>query len=168
MPPERATAFAPGRVNLIGEHTDYNDGLALPFAITEGVTVTAVATPERRIEAVAADLREEDSFELDDPAPASGGWQSFVRGVVAELGRAGVPLVGARLEIGGTVPQGAGLSSSAALEVALCLALVALTGAEPPDGRALARICSRAENEWVGLSRLPKTAKGCFRAPAGL
>jgi galactokinase len=143
-------AFAPGRLNLIGEHTDYNDGLALPLAITDGVTVRATATGEPRIEAHALDLGEEDGFDLAEPAPASSGWRAFVRGVVAELGKAGLPLAGARLEISGTVPRGAGLSSSAALEVALCLALIALTGAEPPEGRRLAQICSRAENEWVG------------------
>jgi galactokinase len=147
---ERAAAFAPGRLNLIGEHTDYNEGLALPFAISDGVTVRAEAVRERRIEAVALDLRENDAFDMDDPPRGAGGWRAFVRGVVAALGGAGVPLTGARLEIHGTVPQGAGLSSSAALEVALCLALVALSGAERPDGRTLARICSRAENEWVG------------------
>jgi galactokinase len=150
VPNERALAFAPGRLNLIGEHTDYNEGLALPFAISDGVTVRAESVRERRIEAAALDLCESDAFGLDNPPRAAGGWRAFVRGVVAELSGAGVPLTGARLEIHGTVPPGAGLSSSAALEVALCLALVDLSGAEPPDGRTLARICSRAENEWVG------------------
>jgi galactokinase len=148
--PRSATAFAPGRVNLIGEHTDYNGGLALPFAITDGVAVKAVATGEPRIVAVALDLGEVDTFDLARPSPDVSGWRAFVRGVVAELVRAGLPLVGARIELAGTVDRGAGLSSSAALEVALALALVALTDAEPPDHRALARLCSRAENEWVG------------------
>jgi galactokinase len=147
---ERVAAFAPGRVNLIGEHTDYNDGLALPLAITEGVTVRAAAIGEPRVQAFALDLGEDDAFDLAGPSPIAGGWRAYVRGVVAELAVAGLPLVGARLEIEGTVPQGAGLSSSAALEVALCLALLALSGAEPPDGLTLARVCSRAENEWVG------------------
>ena len=149
MPRERATAFAPGRVNLIGEHTDYNDGLALPFAITEGVTVSAVAFDRGRIEAVAADLGEEDAFDLGCPDRASG-WRAFVRGTAAELQGAGFALRGARLEIAGTVARGAGLSSSAALEVALCLALLALVDADPPERAALARICSRVESEWVG------------------
>ena len=149
MAPERAAAFAPGRVNLIGEHTDYNRGLALPFAITEGVTVRASALGARRVEAVARDLDADDSFVLDSQERAPG-WRAFVRGVVAELAGAGVELRGARLEIAGTVPRGAGLSSSAALEVALSLALIALAGAELPDRRELARICSRVENEWVG------------------
>jgi galactokinase len=145
----RAVAFAPGRVNLIGEHTDYNDGLALPFAIAAGVTVRAGATGEDRIEAHALDLGERDAFELAHPPPSSG-WRTFVRGAVAELRHAGVPLVGARLEIAGDVPRGAGLSSSAALEVALCLALIGVSGTPEPDRLALARICSSVENVWVG------------------
>ena len=146
---ERATAFAPGRVNLIGEFTDYNDGLALPFAITEGVTVRAAAIPAPRVEAAAVDLDEDDSFVLGEPSSASG-WRAFVRGAAGELQSAGFALGGARLEIGGSVPRGAGLSSSAALEVALCLALIALTERDPPDRRDLARLCSRVENDWVG------------------
>ena len=124
-------AFGPGRVNLIGEHTDYNQGLALPFAISDGVTVRAVATGGPQIEARALDLGEEDSFDLAAPPRVSGDWRAFVRGVASELIAAGLPLVGARLEIGGTVPRGAGLSSSAALEVALSLALIAKGSASP-------------------------------------
>jgi galactokinase len=145
----RAVAFAPGRVNLIGEHTDYNDGLALPFAIAAGVTVRAVAARAGLIEAHALDLDARDTFELDRPV-AKPGWRAFVRGAVAELRGAGVPLVGARLEITGDVPRGAGLSSSAALEVALALALIGVSGVRAPERRELARICSRVENEWVG------------------
>ena len=146
----RAAAFAPGRVNLIGEHTDYNDGLALPFAIDRGVTVTAEPIGGERIEAHAADLGEHDAFSLDDDAPAVG-WRAFVRGTVAELRAAGVPVPGARLAFSGDVPRGSGLSSSAALEAALCLALLAVAGAdEPADRRELARLCSRVENDWVG------------------
>jgi galactokinase len=142
-------AFAPGRVNLIGEHTDYNDGLALPFAIAAGVTVRAVATGGDRIEARALDLGRSDAFELERPSPAQG-WRAFVRGAVAELRRKGVPLVGAALEVTGDVPRGAGLSSSAALEVSLCLALIGVSGAAVPDRVTLARLCSRVENDWVG------------------
>ncbi len=77
--PSHAIAFAPGRANLIGEHTDYNQGLALPFAISEGVTVRARGRAERRIDADAIDLGERDSFELDRVEPADG-WRAFVRG----------------------------------------------------------------------------------------
>jgi galactokinase len=146
---ESVDAFAPGRVNLIGEHTDYNQGLALPFAIAEGVTVRAKATGEERVLARVLDSGEQDEFSLTEPTSATG-WRAYVRGVVAELRRAGHPLVGADLEIGGDLPQGAGLSSSAALEVALCLALLALTGETDTDRVALARLCSRVESEWVG------------------
>ena len=109
----------------------------------------ASATADGRIETRAIDLGRRDAFELDHPSRASG-WRAFVRGAVAELRRAGVPLVAAKLEITGDVPRGAGLSSSAALEVALCLALVGVSGAPAPDRLTLARICSRVENDWVG------------------
>jgi galactokinase len=154
VPPSRPScsgAFAPGRVNLIGEHTDYNRGLALPFAIAEGVTVHAKALPGDRIQAHARDLAESDEFALGDRSPAVG-WRAFVRGTVAELSQAGLEPVGGRIEIGGDLPRGAGLSSSAALEVSLCLALLALAGhAEGAlDRIATARLCARVENRWVG------------------
>jgi galactokinase len=150
---DHVIAFAPGRVNLIGEHTDYNEGHALPFAIDQGVTVEATALAERRIEAVALDLEAdtEDSFELAHPQPAAG-WSGFVHGAAGELQRAGVPVRGARLRIRGTVPSGAGLSSSAALAVALTLALIGLTDAPELDRTELAKLCSRIENDWVGAS----------------
>jgi galactokinase len=143
------TAFAPGRVNLIGEHTDYNRGLALPFAVREGVTVRAQRLGGDRVEAIARDLNGRDTFSLSEPAPTKG-WRAFVRGAVSELQRAGIPLTGARLEITGTVPRGSGLSSSAALEVALTLALCAVAGQDAPARIELAQLCSRIENDWVG------------------
>ena len=142
-------AFAPGRVNLIGEHTDYNLGVALPFAIERGVTVTAQATGARSIQARALDLDQSDEFDLARPSRA-GGWRAFVRGLVAELQLSGVELVGAKLQITGDVPRGAGLSSSAALEVALSLALLSISGAPEPERTELAKLCSRVENDWVG------------------
>src|SRR4051812_24400462 len=142
-------AFAPGRVNLVGEHTDYNDGLCLPCAVDAGVTVRIVAADDAVIRARALDLAEDDAFALDDP-PAADGWRAFVRGTVAELLRAGHELRGGELTIAGDVPRGSGLSSSAALEVALALALLAHSGRPEPDRRELARLCSRVENDWVG------------------
>jgi galactokinase len=147
--PDTVTAFGPGRVNLIGEHTDYNEGLALPFAIREGVTVTARPSGDGRVTVVAHDLSAHDAFDVHAP-PRVSGWRAFARGLAAELEAAGASLVGARLEIRGTVPSGSGLSSSAALEVALALAMLAVSDAPVPDRLALAQICSRAENEWVG------------------
>ena len=149
MASDRVKAFAPGRVNLIGEHTDYNEGLALPFAIAQGVTVGARAASNGRITAVAEDLGATDSFAIKHPR-RRGGWRAFVRGAVAELREAGVPLRSAELEISGDIPRGAGLSSSAALEVAVCLALTAIAGRPPGDRLELARLCSRVENDWVG------------------
>ena len=138
----RVTAFAPGRVNLIGEHTDYNGGLALPFAIGRGVTVRATTLPGDWCMVRAADLRQSDDFSVRDPGHTSG-WRAFVRGTVAELR----PSRAVRIEIKGDVPRGGGLSSSAALGCALALAL---SGEDDPDRRALARLASRVENDWVG------------------
>jgi galactokinase len=131
-------------VNLIGEHTDYNDGLALPFAIDRGVTVTAEPLDGDRIEARA--LGETDDFVLADPERTEG-WRAFVRGAVAELTAAGHELRPCRLTIESDLTPGVGLSSSAALETALCLALL---GEEPADRVELAKLCSRVENDWVG------------------
>ena len=142
-------AFGPGRVNLIGEHTDCNDGLCLPFAIAAGVTVEVEPASDDVVEALAADLGETDAFTVADVTRADG-WSAFVRGMVAELRAAGIRVRGGRLTIRGDVPQGGGLSSSAALEVALALALLAHSGHDEPDRRELARLCSRVENEWVG------------------
>jgi galactokinase len=149
--PTRVTAFGPGRVNLIGEHTDYNHGLALPFAISDGVTVTADAIDEPRIEAVARDLDgSSDGFDLGVRPGRRRGWRTFLRGVAGELQATGVALRGARLEIQGSVARGSGLSSSAALEVALVLALLAVADASEPPRIDLAKLCSKVENDWVG------------------
>jgi len=144
-----AAAFGPGRVNLIGEHTDYNDGLCLPFAIDLGVTVRARAATDGLTRVHAVDIGSHDVFTTDAPVPVEG-WRSFARGVVAELTAAGYPIRPARLSIIGTLPRGAGMSSSAALEVALALALLAHSGHDEPDRAVLARLLSRVENVWVG------------------
>jgi galactokinase len=144
--PDRVVAFGPGRVNLIGEHTDYNDGLAMPFAIERGVTVTATAAESWTVDAL--DFNQRDRFERPKRAK---GWKAFHRGMISELGNAGYDLRPAHLEITGNLPRGSGLSSSAALEAALGLALLALAGEAPPgDLRDLAKLCSRVENDWVG------------------
>ena len=123
MPAEPRRAFAPGRVNLVGEHTDYNGGLCLPLAIEQGITVSAAPAQEPAVR-----------------APAEG-WQPYVDGVRAEL-----QPEPAELEIGGDLPAGAGLGSSAALCIAVALAL----GADPGDPLAVARLCSRVEADWAG------------------
>jgi galactokinase len=133
MNPHPTRAYGPGRVNLIGEHTDYNDGLCLPFAIERGVTVTAELQDGGEI---AAPVLEDDD--------------RFLRGAVAELGRAGVELPGCRLAVASDLPQGAGLGSSAAFCVALTLGLYCVAGVDPPRPVRLARLCSRIETEWAG------------------
>jgi galactokinase len=143
-------ARGPGRVNLIGEHTDYNDGLCLPFAVELGVTVTAEPGDPGMVEAVALDVGgEEDRFALADPPPTEG-WRAFVRGAVAELQAASLNLEPARLRIESDLAQGAGLSSSAALETALCIAFLGLAETPEPERRELARLCSRIEHKWAG------------------
>jgi galactokinase len=167
--PTHVTAFAPGRVNLIGEHTDYNDGLALPFAVNDGVSVNATPSAGSSIEVWAVDLDARDKFRLERPRRVKG-WRAFVRGAAAELQRAGVALRGAALQITGTVPRGAGLSSSAALEVATVLALIAVSGAKELDRIELAKLCSRVENEWVGAQTglLDQLASLCGEAEHAL
>jgi galactokinase len=167
---EQIAAFAPGRVNLVGEFTDYNDGLALPFAIDAGVIVRAAALQESRIDAFAKDFDEHDSYRLGQEAPSPAGWRAFVRGVTAELTAAGLPVIGATLEVEGTVPRGSGLSSSAALEVALSLALLAIADADPVAPLLLAEICSRVEHNWVGAETglLDQLASLCGQADAAV
>jgi len=148
-PASSAVAFAPGRVNLIGEHTDYNEGLSLPFAIAEGVTVRARRQAGGRTTVYSRWLNERDSFDTQAPTRCEG-WRSLARGVAAELREAGYGVVSAEIEIDSDLPAGAGLSSSAALEVSLALAFLALAGTPAPDHFALARLCSRVEHQWLG------------------
>src|SRR5680860_749561 len=110
---------APGRVNLIGEHTDYNDGFVLPMAIDREVVVAAAARGDRRVRAYSLDLDATVEFDLARPGPnRRGSWLDYLEGVAQALEATGVRLAGADLAIASDVPVGAGLSSSAALEVA--------------------------------------------------
>jgi galactokinase len=143
---------APGRVNLIGEHTDYNDGFVLPCAIDYETRVAASPREDARVRVVAADCHQaSDEFRVDAPIAARPGmpWANYVRGVVAMLQQHGVALRGAELAIAGNVPQGAGLSSSAALEVAVLQALNTLHDLKL-DATQIARLAQRSENEFVG------------------
>jgi galactokinase len=171
VPPDRARAFAPGRVNLIGEHTDYNGGLALPFAISRGIVVDGVACDDLVVRAHALDLDERYAFAACQRIRAPG-WRNFVIGMVAELSALDVSVGGAELEIGGDLPSGVGLSSSAALEVALCLALLALSRVDANEigWLELARTCARVENEWVGAQTglLDQIASLCGEPDAAL
>lgn len=149
-PPE-AVARAPGRVNIIGEHVDYNDGLVLPAAIDRDVAVAVTPRRDRRVHVLAADLGEDAWFHLDNPSERRPAWVSYIKGICALLERVGIRLPGADLAIAGDIPHGAGLSSSAALEVAtaralLCAVRRTLTDLEIVD------LCLRAEAEWAGVN----------------
>ena len=144
---------APGRVNLIGEHTDYNDGLVLPCAIDYRTVIVARPRADRLLRVAAADYDGAiDEYSLDAPierleAPM---WANYVRGVVQELVRRGLPMQGMDLAISGDVPQGAGLSSSASLSVAVCRLFATLPGFEGLGPIEMALVAQRAENDFVG------------------
>ncbi len=140
---------APGRVNLIGEHTDYNDGLVLPCAIDFGTVVGARRREDGRVRVVAADFDDGiDEFAAAAPIAHAQGWAEYVRGAVQVLGSSG----GADLAIAGDVPQGAGLSSSASLLVALIETFRRLDGIEGMSATDVAVMARRAENEFVGVN----------------
>jgi len=139
---------APGRINLIGEHTDYNNGFVMPAAIHFYCYAAIATTRDRTIEAHSANFKERRSFHLDHPQ-AKGDWSDYVQGVALMLEESGIRLPGARILISSDVPIGAGLSSSAALEVAAGFALLD-TQPKAWDRQRLALACQRAENEFVG------------------
>jgi galactokinase len=140
---------APGRVNLIGEHTDYNEGFVFPMAIGFTTRVAAAPRAGRRIQAFSENLQTAHTCDLDDPGPPRGCWGDYLTGVAVLLQRTGVGLCGADLLIESDVPVGAGLSSSAALEVSVALALAGVAGVEV-DRLRLARLCQQAEHEFAG------------------
>lgn len=142
---------APGRVNLIGEHTDYNDGFVLPVALDRDTLIAASVRTDRKVHLHAMDLGESVVFDLDNmDAARPEGWGRYPYGVAAVLMREGIALRGVDGVLQGTVPIGAGLSSSASLEVAVATMLLALSEAEIA-GPVLARLCQLAENEYAGV-----------------
>ncbi|NGO71498.1 galactokinase [Streptomyces boncukensis] len=142
---------APGRVNLIGEHTDYNDGFVLPLALPHTCHVAAARRDDGVLRFHSADVPGGAyQLELDALTPGpEGGWAAYPAGVAWALREAGLPVGGADIHVAGTVPTGAGLSSSAALEVGTALALGDLYDLGLSRER-LARLCQRAENDFVG------------------
>ncbi|HST04970.1 MAG TPA: galactokinase [Chloroflexia bacterium] len=151
-------ARAPGRVNLIGEHTDYNGGFVLPAAIDRTVLIAVKSVPgSRQVEMVSGNYGNRASFDLDDIQPTHDkhlAWSNYVRAVAWALTTGGLvdakAVKGAQMAIEGNVPTGSGLSSSAAVEVASALAFTRLAGAEIA-GENLALACQRAENEFIGV-----------------
>ncbi len=142
---------APGRINLLGEHTDYNDGFVLPAAIDRHVLVAAAPRDDPWLHVASLTVGEEVVLPAGDPeAPAAPPWARYIQGVAGQLVRAGVTLRGVTAVLGGDLPIGAGVSSSAALEVAVALTLLAAAGATL-DRREIALLAQRAEVEFVGV-----------------
>ena len=141
---------APGRVNVIGEHTDYNDGFVMPAALEFATCIAAAPRADRNIRVHSLTLDDTRDFDLDAPAPALHQWSDYVFGVALMLEQRGLRLQGADMVVSTDVPLGAGLSSSAALEVSAAHALLAASGfAFSP--LAAAKIGQKAENDYVGM-----------------
>ena len=141
---------APGRVNLIGEHTDYNDGFVMPAAVGFSTYAGIAPRPDRKLVLQSQEFPGCFEFDLDNlPQQRNQAWVDYVVGVATVLRRRGIRLEGANLLVNGDIPIGAGLSSSAALEVASTLALLRLTGTQMPLPE-VATLCREAENTYVG------------------
>lgn len=160
---------APGRVNLIGEYTDINQGLVLPAAIDREIRIACIPSGDRRVELTRLDNDDRGIFELDVPRERSGTWLDYVAGTAWALAEAGLPTGGLRGVIGSTLPENAGLSSSAAIELASAWALLG-EAAAGVDQLALARVCQRAENGYVGVQSglMDQFASSCGAAGAAL
>jgi galactokinase len=144
-------ARAPGRVNLIGEHTDYNDGFVMPMAIDRQILIAFQPRTDRRVKLYSLDLDQEIDFSLNDLQRGPSGPEAYLQGVAWALSEAGYPLAGFEGVMHGDIPIGAGLSSSAALEMVTTRVFAALTGFLW-KAEEMAQIAQRAENEWVGVN----------------
>ncbi len=143
---------APGRVNLIGEHTDYNEGFVLPTALDLALVALLAPREDNKAVVVSIDTGPDDEFALDSiPKLPDREWTNYVRGVVLGLQDKGGCIGGFTMVVGSTIPVGSGLSSSAALEVATGFGLGRLYGPELPKPE-LAKMCQRVENEFVGVN----------------
>jgi galactokinase len=148
---EPAIFVAPGRVNLIGEHTDYAEGFVMPVAINFATLAAISPRSDGKIVIWAENYSEEKTFDAAARPVATKHWSDYPMGVVSILAGEGHKIPGFSLSIWGDVPLGSGLSSSAALEVVTALAVLSLVGASYP-GPVLARLCQRVENEFVGAN----------------
>lgn len=146
-----AVVRSPGRVNLIGEHTDYNQGFVLPMAIDQAVWVAARPRSDRRLRVLSLDVEPPVEFALHRPEAARGTWAAYVAGVAWSLAQAGHRLTGWEGVVATDLPPDAGLSSSAALELAVARVFAALNDL-PWDPIAMAHVARRAENAWVGVA----------------
>jgi len=161
---------APGRVNLIGEHVDYHGGLVLPIAIEPAVYAVAGRSNAERVHVFSAQLGASCEFALTVREPVGAGrWENYVRGVVSHLSAEGCALVGANIHVDGDLPIGAGLSSSAAIEVATAMALLSVAGETMPMQR-VAQLCRSAEHTFarVPCGIMDQMACACARERAAL
>jgi galactokinase len=147
-------AIGPGRVNLIGEHTDYNDGFVLPVALKRDVRIVFRPRGDRLVRLLSVEYDEYFEFDLDKLTHnAHMLWTNYVQGIVWALTELGIPLTGIDGVISGNVPRGSGLSSSAALEIATASALLAAAGqSDSLTGPQVAKAAQRAENQFVGVN----------------
>ena len=160
---------APGRVNLIGEYTDVNAGWVLPAAIDREIRIAYIPTDDRRVELTRLDDGDHGSFLLDEPRARTGTWPDYVAATAWALSEAGLTLGGLRGVIASTLPENAGLSSSAAIELASAWALLGDAAADV-DRLTLARLCQRAENGYVGVQSglMDQFASSCGVAGSAL
>ncbi|MFZ5828907.1 MAG: galactokinase [Planctomycetota bacterium] len=149
--PPSVVVRAPGRVNLIGEHTDYNDGFVMPLAIDRAVWIALRPREDRRVEVYSAEFEQAGGFSLESFHRDGEGWLEYLKGTAWSLIDAGHSLRGFEGVVTGDVPRGAGLSSSAALEMATARALCAVSDC-PWDPAVMAKLAQRAENRWVGVN----------------
>ncbi|MGH2543799.1 MAG: galactokinase [Ardenticatenaceae bacterium] len=148
--PPRYVVRAPGRVNLIGEHTDYNDGFVLPMAINRAIWIALRPREDERVQVVSLDFDQETAFSLASFQHGEG-WGEYVKGVAWALQGAGYTVSGWEGVMAGDVPRGAGLSSSAALELAVARTFAAVSDL-PWEVKTMALLAQRAENRWVGVN----------------
>jgi galactokinase len=142
---------APGRVNLIGEHTDYNEGFVLPMAIERRTYVAGAANGSAKVRVKSLTLGQSFDFDLQRPGPKlRGSWLDYVEGTARALMDRGLPVVGCDLLVDSNVPTGAGVSASAALELSVGIALSMLSGTAEPDRVKLALAGQAAEHQYVG------------------
>ncbi|MGM0498730.1 MAG: galactokinase [Bacillota bacterium] len=148
---ESGAYAAPGRVNLIGEHTDYNDGFVMPMAIEKEITMLAQLRPDRKVKFYSLDYDQMVEYDLDNlEYDEENIWANYLLGVIDEIQKLGEKLQGFNLMFTGNIPQGSGLSSSAALEVVTALAITDLHKIKI-DGVEMALLAQRAENDFVGV-----------------
>ncbi len=143
---------SPGRINLIGEHTDYNNGFVFPGAVQQGMIAEIKPNGTRNVNAYSIDLKDKVTFSLDDPEGPSATWARYIFGVCREMMALGVPVEGFNTAFAGDVPLGAGMSSSAALESCFAFACNDLWGDNKVEKMELARVGQRTEHKYIGCN----------------